>query len=659
MLDSANELLSQISETVVRQTVHHVEPARTAGVLLSRVVRRNNLLNKSFDEFETIGMQILSVHPQISSLFLGDEEGNYTIIKRSKDGGYSYTQVNRHEKQITIVDTHVDIIDRVSSTTRIASSAYDHREKSWYINSKNQRRPVWSTGLGLDSSPERGLASVHAIFDQNYIFNGSLGVKFNMSQLGELLKSLRIGGSGIAFIIDTKGTVLAYPETSGLDYNVIAPRSPVQSQIRDGWVRTAIDEYLISREQNFIFRHGDTNYIANFKSFPEHFGQDWSLGIVVPRDEFIEPVARTHETTILFSFWLLIIGGFLTSALSRELTEPIKQLTQEARKVRALNFEDEVEIISPVQEIKVMADAVSSMKKALKAFKKYVPSEIVQGIVSSSLEAKLEAQQQNVTVMFTDIFNFCSIVEKAEPAELMSQLSSYFDLVSSIIHENGGTIDKYIGDSVMAFWNADNDNFNHSVDACKTAVQIKKALIKLNEEWKAANKPELKTRIGINSGRALVGNFGSSDRFNYTAVGDAVNVASRLENLNKLYETKIIVSEKVKEKAEKDFVFIPLDIVMVRGRTRKVNIYQLAEVSKEISDNELQNLNEVISMFNRAVCLYLSREWLQAIEVFNRIISKGLYYESAQIFINRCEYYLENPPEKDWDGVFKQETHTG
>jgi len=347
---------------------------------------------------------------------------------------------------------------------------------------------------------------------------------------------------------------------------------------------------------------------------------------------------------------LLIIGGFLTSTLARELTNPIKRITHEAEKIQKLDFEGDIEIHSPISEIHAMSEAMNSMKKALGAFKKYVPSEIVQGLVNRHDEARLEAHAEEITLMFTDISNFSSIAEKVSPSQLMEQLSQYFDCIAALIHHHGGTIDKYIGDSVMAFWGASMASSDQARHACRAAVEIIRATGELNEKWRNEGKEVFATRIGINTGVSLVGNFGSSDRFNYTAIGDNVNLASRLEGLNKLYETEIIVSQSTAKAAGEEFIFRPLDIVAVKGRHGSVKIYQLLG-SRESADAE--NQLEVAALSEDALRSYLNREWRESYEKFQKLLEILQEDPAAEMYLSRCRELHASPPGPDWDGVFR------
>jgi len=651
MLQSSDELLYQISETVIRQTSNHLDPARKTGTLLRKMIERGNSFSKSPELVETISLETLEIYPQFSAVYLGDENGNFIMSRRLEDGNFSTRIISRTSEPSGMIEIDRDQHWQIIATRSSSLLSYDPRERPWYVLAKSEGATVWSREYRLFTDQVPGITCAHPVFDFEGNFVGAVGIDFRLYELAEFLKSLKIGESGIAFIADSEGNVLAYPEKSGISPdNIRSPRSPTRESLKSGPIKAAIENYLNSGQFKFTIDHDGNRYVSSFRPFPENFGRDWVLGIIVPEDDFIGPIARIHETTLLFSFWLLIIAGFLTSAIARELTEPIKHLTAEAGRIQNLDFDGSIDLRSPITEIQQMGETMDSMKKALGAFKKYVPSEIVQGLVHSRDEARLQAQAEEITLMFTDISDFSSITERVAPAELMKQLSEYFDCIAAVIHRHGGTIDKYIGDSVMAFWGAPARDARQAEHACAAALEIEAAIKKLNARWLAENSDQLKTRIGINTGISLIGNFGSSDRFNYTAVGDSVNLASRLEGLNKIYGSEVIVSESTVAVAGKSFIFRPLDLVAVKGRKKSVRIFQLLG---RADDPKAELFKHLAQMAEKALESYLNRQWRESYEQFQQILDVLPEDAAAEMYLTRCRELHDRPPGPDWDGVFR------
>jgi adenylate cyclase len=190
-------------------------------------------------------------------------------------------------------------------------------------------------------------------------------------------------------------------------------------------------------------------------------------------------------------------------------------------------------------------------------------------------EITLGGEKREITIFCSDIAGFTTISE-AYPTEILTPLlAEYFDALSKIILEAEGTIDKYIGDSIMAFWNAPTEMPDHAMKACLVALRCQALLHKLNQQRKENNQPEFQTRFGINTGMVIVGNVGTTERMNYTVIGDAVNIAFRLQNTSKNYNTHILISEDVYKKVNHQFVVRPLDIVTVKGKKEEIKIYEL------------------------------------------------------------------------------------
>jgi len=285
-----------------------------------------------------------------------------------------------------------------------------------------------------------------------------------------------------------------------------------------------------------------------------------------------------------------------------------------------------------------------------KNFKRYVPADLVVQLINQNIKPDLGGKQQELTVFFSDISKFTSIVEKMEPEKLIQDLCIYFENISKNILANKGTIDKYIGDSVMAFWGAPLPMEDHAQKACLTALTIQNNLRNLFHQWDNIGKVPFRTRIGIHTGSVLVGNLGYKERLNYTVVGDTVNVSSRLETINKIYGTEIIVSENVYKKCCNDFEFRLLDLVSLLGRYEGMKIYELISVKNGIDMNE-KKINE---NYETGLKYYFERNWQQAIKYFDDVVKDRPNDAPALLMSKRCIMYYSNPPPKDWDGVFIQ-----
>jgi adenylate cyclase len=283
-------------------------------------------------------------------------------------------------------------------------------------------------------------------------------------------------------------------------------------------------------------------------------------------------------------------------------------------------------------------------------FKQYVSADVVQKMIEDPGAIKLGGESRYLTVLFSDIEGFTTISEKLTPEKLAKVLNIYLTEMTNIIFKNKGTLDKFIGDAIMCFWGAPIEEPNQVYLACKTAIEMQRKNEELKKQIYAEFGVVIRTRIGINSGTMAVGNMGSQTQFAYTVLGDAVNLASRLEGINKEYGTTVTISEFTAEKIRDKFLIRKLDLVAVKGKEQPVTIYELIDYLDDCDQETLRRLK----MFDEALTLYFRKDFAQA---FLKFSEPDLKDDScAQIYLKRCLFFKENPPETQWRGVWKMET---
>lgn len=281
-----------------------------------------------------------------------------------------------------------------------------------------------------------------------------------------------------------------------------------------------------------------------------------------------------------------------------------------------------------------------------------VPADLVRSLLLSGQETRLGGERRTVTIHFSDIANFTAIAETLAPEALVEHLGQYLHALSESILETGGTVDKYIGDAIRAFWGAPERHPAHAVAACTAAVRNQERLAGLRRQWQADGKPLLFTRIGLNTGDVVVGNIGSAARLNYTVMGDAVNLASRLEGLNKYYGTQILISECTYQEAKDAVAARPLDWVSVKGKTSAVLVYELLG----LKGGRDQAMEDLVGLYSQALEEYRNRDWARAIRFAGQALAVKADDRPAQLLIERCRVYQASPPEEGWDGVHRMDT---
>jgi adenylate cyclase len=285
-------------------------------------------------------------------------------------------------------------------------------------------------------------------------------------------------------------------------------------------------------------------------------------------------------------------------------------------------------------------------------FEQYLSPEVIRRqLVDPRL---VEPKKTQITVMFSDIRGFTTISEKLDAQELALFLNQYLSDMSKLVFDHQGTLDKFIGDAVMAFWGAPFEEPGHAEKACRATLEMMEYVCKMQQKWEAEGKPRLDIGIGLNTGLASVGEMGSTRRKAYTALGDAVNLSSRLEGLNKDYGTHILVNETTYTAAKDDgFVFRELDLIRVKGKLQPVTIYELIGRAGENSVyGTPEEVRQRVDLFREAHVLYRNRRWEDAQKSFQTILDKWPDDGPSRMYWKRCQDYLFDEPPSGWDGVF-------
>lgn len=282
-------------------------------------------------------------------------------------------------------------------------------------------------------------------------------------------------------------------------------------------------------------------------------------------------------------------------------------------------------------------------------FGHYVNRSVVDEMVEHPERLRLAGDRREMTVMFTDIENFTSIAEKMKAEELVKMLNEYLNEMTGIVFNNSGTVDKYEGDAIMVFWGAPVLQPDHAVRACSTAVEMQQALIPMRRRWIETGRKPINVRIGINTGEMIVGNIGGSGKFEYTVIGDSVNIGARLEGANKQYKTNIMISESTYNKVADRVIARELDMLVVAGRTEPIRVYELCGMAGSIFPPAKLRF---IECYSNGLRKYRNRDWEAAIAEFSNALKIVPEDYPSNLYIERSYLYQASPPPDDWNGVF-------
>lgn len=365
---------------------------------------------------------------------------------------------------------------------------------------------------------------------------------------------------------------------------------------------------------------------------------------------------RKLQVTLLFiGVLILLLAIGLSFLVSGGVTKPVRTLASAARRIGEGNLEASVNI-STGDELEELGGAFNEMVRGLKerefiktTFERYVSKAVASELIRNPEMVRLGGLKRELTVMFSDIGGFTTLSETLPPESIVRHLNEYFEGMSAAILEFDGTINQFQGDAIVAFWGAPVPQENHPVLACFAALRCREFLESLQAKWFTEGLPHRTFRFGINTGEMVVGNIGSSSRFEYTVIGDEVNLASRLEGVNKIYGTQILISDKTCKFVKEEVVVRELDVIRVVGKAEPVRIFELVSRKGELDDRK----RTILERFQVGIDLYRERKWDEAEECFRIILELEPADKPSQEYMRRCKEYQNFPPPTDWESVFE------
>ena len=292
-------------------------------------------------------------------------------------------------------------------------------------------------------------------------------------------------------------------------------------------------------------------------------------------------------------------------------------------------------------------------RRAIKhAFQHYLAPAVVAELMHDPTKLRLGGERREITAFFSDIAGFTSIAEQLEPTVLVTLMNECLSELSAILLEEVGTIDKYVGDAIVAMFGAPFDQPDHAVRACRAALRCQVRMEELRAEWAQEGLPELRTRIGLNSGTCLVGNMGSRQRFDYTMLGDVVNLAARLEGAGKAYRSELLVGEGTRRLAGDAILMRHLDAVRVKGKLEPVDVY----APYAVAGQSTVDADHIAARYADALASYRCRSFEDAAAALMDVLALDPDDGPSQVLMARIEWFEEHPPPADWDGVFEMTT---
>lgn len=673
VMDFSKDIMHQVSERSISKSTAYLESARKVTILSQRMITKPEEIDMESNRklYEYLA-NVLTEYPHIDSLYAGAQNGDFLYVEmirpireyffkndaaKKLPGNVKYIvqTIKRSTSHPLQTYYYLDVNKNILAQENLTKFDYDHRTREWYLNVAQSRNFNWSDIYIFAVYNIPGITASAPLIVTDKMgdgFFGVIGADLTLGDYSKFLAKAQISEKSLVFIFNGTGEIVAHPDPKK---SVFIQGSDIKAQMVQSMdrkdVARAYELFAQTKEPLILFQQDGIEYIASFTAFPKDFPYEWYLCIVAPVDEFVGVINQGYKNNLMMAVTILILSSFLIYYLSRRISKPIVFLSQEIKRLQNFDMSGNLDFTSNVYEIQAIRDAMDALKRSLNSFGKFMPKALVQKLISKGVDIKLGGKEKELSLFFSDIVSFTSISEALTAEKLSLHLSEYLNELSHIIMNTGGTIDKYIGDAIMAFWGAPIHDGNHAYNACHAALMCQKRLVELNRKWTLEGKPVFHTRIGLHTQNVIVGNIGSEERMNYTVLGDGVNLASRLEGVNKLYGTKIIASGVMYERLKNKFLFRPVDVVAVKGKKESIVIYELmAQLVNDPSLLPSEHEMELATITSKAFKLYLEQRWDEALAIITEGLRKFPEDTVLKIFNERCHAFKENPPAENWDG---------
>ena len=536
--------------------------------------------------------------PQIDGIYMGTDDGLFLqavplgplqdpwrrATGAPADATYAFIRVRDDAEHGRMRSWRfLDATGRVVGEGGPERTDYDPRTRPWYSAALPEKGTVLSGPYRMAVTGELGLT-----ISKRHVDNAAtvVAVDILLTTLSRFLANEQVSEHGRSYLFDRSGRLVAHSDPAVMQHLL----GVLNGQEAPGRLLSA--DPVLGRVEDLMRRGGNSDAVIEEDQASPWLMQTGSLrsggvmdgyqiALAAPLDDFTAPSERVAKRSLLLSAVIVVVGVLLALVLAWRLGRPLAALTATARRLEDLDFEPKAVPASNVAEIAALSFALAAARSAIRTFALYVPKEIVRAIVGAGGIGTLAARREEVTVLFTDIRDFTTICEANRPEAVVEMLCAYFEALSAGVYAHGGAIIQFLGDSIYASWNAPTPDPDHADHACACALDLVERVHRFNRAQSAAGRPVFATRLGLHTGQALVGSVGSIERLQYTGMGDTVNVASRLEGLNKQFGTTVLVSEAIRARCLQRFAFRALGKVTLKGRSEELQVYELLPTAIE------------------------------------------------------------------------------
>ena len=643
--ESIETLAHQQFAAVTKATGERVQ-SLVAGV--PRVLLEYELMAQRgllpIDDQEALGMQFverLRQNPEMAWIGFGDARNGHFVgaTRRSGSGVRLYAARPDVGGGLPVEPG----IERSGGRTQVKSDEdmpYRVTEKGWFQQAMDMKGLGWLAPYAFTDGREGVTAILPLTLRGGTAPMGVLHVDLFIDNIDEFLDGLAIGKTGRVHLLGRAGNTVAAPT---IWRNGDPALNSALNQLANG-----LPQVPAMGVEDLEYRHDGETWRASFAQIGIPNGPDWIVAVVAPEKEFTGVAVENAWWTLGAGLAALLLAALIAILVSSRIAVPLRRISEDLEKLAVFSFDDRPLPTSFVREVAVVGQTVKQMKSSLRSFGRYVPTDLVRELLASGREAELGGERQRLTIHFSDIAGFTSISENLTPEKLVEELGDYFGTMREVLRTHHGTIDKYMGDGILAFFNAPKAVRGHEVHACLAALEAQQRLTDDRAVRRASGRPEFSARIGLEVGEVIVGNIGTPDRFAYTVIGDAVNLASRLEGLCKYYGTAIIGTGDLKAATGRAFEWRHLDRVAVVGRMASTDVYELIARSGELSKETAARRDA----YEAALADYFAGRFTEAAAGFGTLAKADPKDMAVALLAQRCEELRRNPPAGQWTGVY-------
>ncbi|MEO0454142.1 MAG: adenylate/guanylate cyclase domain-containing protein [Verrucomicrobiota bacterium] len=639
------QIMEQQNDAVRSKVEQYFSPTIPVLHYVHEAIIQDDLELKNWENHARRLVPLLDAVPSISWIYYTHAESGATMGATrvfGKKGVYYSANVNSPQLTYEILPNGELSSFRFPDFNY--DNQYDPRTRPWYQLAVESSDAMWTRPYSFNASGSNNITGVTASWafrnDEGEIL-GVFAADILMSELEIFLKELSKMTGGYVILADQDGEPLF--EMSKKEQDVFLG---LKENIESNQMKF---EGLVAGETVEVIYGGFfTTTLGAARRLTAEGIPDYALITLLPGADIFS-LARENMVLYLSAAGVLILFSIFSGLyLANRLANPLTDLSAEMTRISDFNISSDPSGPSFIYEFSVVTGALDKMKASLRTFSRYVPRDLVRAALASGLESEVGGKTCHLSIMFADIAGFTNISESLAPKEVFAELSQCLEILTQVPEQNGGVMLTFLGDGVLAAFNAPNQLRDHAAQAVHSALEIRDQIKALNEKRMHAGDIPFHVRIGINTADVLVGNVGIPDRFSYSVLGDGANLSSRLENLNKFYGTEILVSQSTFTEGGINFEWKLIDQIIVKGRTRPALIYTPLGLQGQLSEEVSRSRD----LYHQAFAYYQSRSFQEAIPLFEQSAIHSIAPRSEEVMIQRCLDYIKTPPEEGWTGSF-------